>query len=108
MSGTKAGGKKVAAKLKAKYGDDFYKRIAAKGGRASNTGGFYHDRERAIAMGKLGGRPAQVKKAAHKAAVSKVRRDQALKRIADGRVAIDPVTRLLVSTKKSADVTQTV
>lgn len=40
MSGTKIGGIKCAQKNKKLYGDDFYKRIGAKGGKAGHTGGF--------------------------------------------------------------------
>ena len=40
MSGTKAGGIKAAATNKAKYGDDFYKRIGQRGGQSGTTGGF--------------------------------------------------------------------
>lgn len=55
MSGTKAGGLKAAKTNKLHNGDDFYKRIGAKGGRNGHTGGFYANRERASACGKLGG-----------------------------------------------------
>lgn len=40
MAGTKEGGKRAAATNKDKYGDDFYARIGAKGGRNGHTGGF--------------------------------------------------------------------
>lgn len=40
MAGTKAGGKAAAAKNKAKYGNDFYARIGARGGKKGHTGGF--------------------------------------------------------------------
>lgn len=40
MSGTKIGGLKCAQKNKKLYGDDFYKRIGSKGGKAGHTGGF--------------------------------------------------------------------
>ena len=40
MAGTKAGGLKAAAANKAKHGEDFYKRIGAKGGKLGHTGGF--------------------------------------------------------------------
>lgn len=60
MSGTKSGGKAAAATNKRKYGQDFYKRIAAIGGKKSNTGGFYwmsqNDPERLREIGKKGGR----------------------------------------------------
>lgn len=42
MAGTKAGGKAAAITNKAKYGDDFYGKIGAQGGKISKTGGFYH------------------------------------------------------------------
>lgn len=40
MAGTSAGGKLAAQKNKAKYGSDFYKKIGAKGGGNSRSGGF--------------------------------------------------------------------
>ncbi len=40
MAGTKAGGAKAAATNKAKYGDDFYTNIGAKGGKAKVPKGF--------------------------------------------------------------------
>lgn len=40
MAGTIEGGKHAAATNKRIYGADFYARIGAKGGSASNTGGF--------------------------------------------------------------------
>lgn len=56
MAGTKAGGLKAAATNKAKHGDDFYKRIGAKGGEKGRTGGFYANRELARIAGQKGGR----------------------------------------------------
>jgi uncharacterized protein len=65
MAGTKAGGKAAAATNKKKYGSDFYAKIGAKGGRLSNTGGFYADRELARRAGQAGGRVSRrTKKAA--------------------------------------------
>ena len=40
MAGTIAGGKAAAATNKVKYGEDFYARIGAIGGKKGNTGGF--------------------------------------------------------------------
>lgn len=42
MSGTQPGGKAAAASNKRLYGEDFYKRIGAMGGKKGTTGGFYH------------------------------------------------------------------
>lgn len=65
MSGTTEGGRKAAAANKARYGEDFYKRIAAKGGRAGHNGGFGSEkvgkdgltgRERSRIAGAKGGR----------------------------------------------------
>lgn len=56
MAGTKAGGLKAAATNKAKWGNDFYKRIGSKGGRNGHTGGFASDRELARVAGAKGGR----------------------------------------------------
>lgn len=55
MAGTLLGGLAAAAKNKALYGEDFYKRIGAKGGAASTTGGFWKDRELAARAGAIGG-----------------------------------------------------
>lgn len=38
MPGTKAGGRKAAATIKAKYGDDYYPRLARKAGRSGGAG----------------------------------------------------------------------
>jgi general stress protein YciG len=56
MSGTKDGGAKAAATNKAKYGDDFYRDIGARGGKVGNTGGFYIHRDLASTAGAKGGR----------------------------------------------------
>jgi general stress protein YciG len=56
MAGTKAGGKAAAATNKAKYGDNFYAQIGAKGGKLGRTGGFFANRELARAAGSKGGR----------------------------------------------------
>lgn len=55
MSGTPAGSKKAAEANKAKD-PDFYKKIGAKGGKASGTGGFFANRELARKAGAKGGR----------------------------------------------------
>lgn len=55
MSGTKAGGMKAAATFKAKYGEDYYKRNGAKGGRNGHTGGFYANHGLAVEAGRKGG-----------------------------------------------------
>jgi hypothetical protein len=59
MAGTAEGGKKAAARNKEKYGNDFYSKIGAKGGKNGNTGGFAagdEGRERARKYGAIGGR----------------------------------------------------
>jgi len=56
MAGTKTGGKSAAATNKAKYGDDFYKKIGAMGGKKGRTGGFFANRELARTAGAKGGR----------------------------------------------------
>lgn len=56
MAGTKAGGQAAAATNKAKYGDDFYAKIGAQGGKKGHTGGFYANRELARVAGAMGGR----------------------------------------------------
>lgn len=56
MAGTVEGGKAAAATNKEKYGDDFYAKIGAKGGKLGRTGGFYANRELARIAGAKGGR----------------------------------------------------
>lgn len=56
MAGTKEGGKRAAATNKDKYGDDFYARIGAKGGRNGHTGGFAANPELAREAGAKGGK----------------------------------------------------
>jgi general stress protein YciG len=56
MAGTKAGGQKAAATNKAKYGDKFYAKIGATGGKKGHTGGFFANRELARIAGARGGR----------------------------------------------------
>lgn len=64
MAGTLEGGKKAAITNKLKYGEGFYARIGAKGGRNGRTGGFASEvigkdglsgRERAKIAGAKGG-----------------------------------------------------
>lgn len=40
MAGTIDGGRAAAQTNKQRYGDDFYQKIGAKGGKNGNTGGF--------------------------------------------------------------------
>ena len=56
MAGTKEGGRKAAARNKAKYGSDFYAKIGAAGGKKGKTGGFYANRDLARSAGAKGGR----------------------------------------------------
>lgn len=56
MAGTKAGGLKTAATNKAKYGEGFYAKIGARGGRNGHTGGFAANPELARLAGAKGGR----------------------------------------------------
>ena len=55
MAQTKAGGKAAAQTNKSKYGDDFYAKIGALGGKKGKTGGFYANRELAREAGRKGG-----------------------------------------------------
>ena len=55
MAQTKAGGLKAAQTNKSKYGDDFYAKIGALGGKKGKTGGFYANRELAREAGRRGG-----------------------------------------------------
>lgn len=59
MSGTKAGGVKARNTNYERHGDDFYKRIGAKGGHNGHTGGFAANRELARIAGQKGGRASK-------------------------------------------------
>ena len=61
MAGTKAGGKKAAAKNLAKD-PNFYAKIGAKGGRNSRTGGFAANPDLARIAGAKGGRISRRRK----------------------------------------------
>lgn len=59
MSGTREGNAKVVITLKQKYGDDYFKRIGAVGGKKSIGGGFAageEGRARARVYGAIGGK----------------------------------------------------
>ena len=56
MAGTKKGGLMAAYTNKAKYGDDYYAKIGAQGGKNGRTGGFFANRELARTAGAKGGR----------------------------------------------------
>lgn len=55
MAGTKSGGKSAAKTNKERYGEDYYAKIGAVGGKLGKTGGFYADRELARRAGAKGG-----------------------------------------------------
>lgn len=59
MAGTIAGGKAAAETNKKRYGEDFYKKIGAEGGKRGKTGGFYTNRELARTAGIIGGRKSK-------------------------------------------------
>lgn len=56
MPGTKLGGLKAAATNKKRHGEDFYKKIGAKGGHNGHTGGFAANPTLARLAGSKGGR----------------------------------------------------
>lgn len=56
MAGNSEGGKKAATTNKAKYGEDFYAKMGAVGGKRGHTGGFYANRELARRAGRIGGK----------------------------------------------------
>ena len=56
MAGTKAGGQKAKKKNIELYGDDFYSRIGARGGRNGHTGGFASNPALARVAGAKGGK----------------------------------------------------
>lgn len=55
MSGTREGGLKAAKTNKKRYGDGFYTRIGALGGKKSKGGAFSADPELARVAGRIGG-----------------------------------------------------
>lgn len=59
MPGNKAGGLKARDTNKARYGEDFYKKIGSVGGKKGTTGGFWADRELARRAGAIGGRKSR-------------------------------------------------
>lgn len=63
MAGNKIGGLKASATNKLRHGEDFYKRIGAKGGIAPNATpkGFAANRELASRVGKIGGQTSSRK-----------------------------------------------
>lgn len=56
MPGTKLGGLKAAETNKKRHGEDFYKKIGAKGGHNGHTGGFAANPTLARLAGSKGGR----------------------------------------------------
>ena len=56
MAGSITGGKKAAITNKARYGEDYYAKLGAVGGRNGHTGGFAANRELASIAGAKGGR----------------------------------------------------
>lgn len=59
MAGTVEGGKAASITVKRKYGDDFYAKIGAIGGKKGTTGGFHNNRELARRAGAIGGRKSR-------------------------------------------------
>lgn len=71
MAGTKAGGQKSAKTNKEKYGDNFYREIGAKGGKAYVKKGFGTNIELARIAGVKGGRKSKRGKAIKNVKVDK-------------------------------------
>ncbi len=61
MANTKAGGSKACQTLKERYGEDYFKKIGALGGKKSRGGGFA-DKDLARRAGAIGGRKSKRKK----------------------------------------------
>lgn len=56
MAGNKLGGQRASATNKERYGEDYYKKIGSKGGRAAGPKGFaLMDLEKVKAAGRKGG-----------------------------------------------------
>lgn len=62
MSGTNIGGKNAAKTNKERYGEDFYIKIGALGGKKSKGGGFAKYPELAREAGRKGGRVSKRRK----------------------------------------------
>ena len=56
MAGTKVGGRMATKTMKEKYGEDYFKNIGSKGGKAKVPKGFALNRELASRVGAIGGR----------------------------------------------------
>ena len=56
MAQTKEGAAKAMTAIRERHGDDFFKRIGAKGGRNGNTGGFAANPELARIAGAKSGK----------------------------------------------------
>lgn len=56
MAGTIEGARKAKARIIARYGEDYFKKIGHKGGSISRGGGFAADHELAARAGRIGGR----------------------------------------------------
>lgn len=52
---TESGAKKISQTVKEKYGEDFYRKIGAMGGRASRGGFATMDKAKVIEIGRKGG-----------------------------------------------------
>lgn len=59
MSGTKIGGAKAAATNKARYGEDFYKKMGAIGGKKSSGYPFGHGMVDPRVIGAMGGKKSR-------------------------------------------------
>lgn len=57
--GTKEGAKKARAKILERYGEDFFKSIGGKGGKACVSKGFALDLNRAREAGRIGGKKSK-------------------------------------------------
>ena len=53
---TKEGGKNVSKSLRAKYGDDYWKKMGAIGGKVKVPKGFAVRRDLAVSAGRKGGK----------------------------------------------------
>lgn len=62
MAGTKLGAQRAAETNKVKYGEDYYGRIGALGGKKGRTGGFFANRELAATAGRKGGQARRGRK----------------------------------------------
>lgn len=60
MAGNRAGGLRAAETVKAKFGENYFREIGRRGGKAGHTGGFCGNHELAVRAGRKGGKISRI------------------------------------------------